>query len=193
MSITVLGPVKVCLFGLWARSIWLGETAPAAAGPRRPPLRRPARRCRRHRRPPAGDPPRGHPGRGDALPGGAAAGRQPGAARRARPARKPADLKDRPLVYAGWDGDRSDWFIRQRPPPRQSTAQKPSRRDPSRRRRGLGATPGPDKEECDKHSLSGQFFDKERGVAAPTLAPKYRVSGAQWRPGERQSCSRVRA
>ena len=41
---------------------------------------------------------------------------------------------------------------------------KPSRRDQSRRRRGLGATPGTGGE-CDKHSITGQFFDKKGGVA----------------------------
>ena len=59
-----------------------------------------------------------------------------------------------------------------RPPLGPETRWKPSRRDQSRRRRGLQATPGPGGE-CDKHSLPGQFFDKERGVAcSPALRSK---------------------
>ena len=33
---------------------------------------------------------------------------------------------------------------------------------------GDGSDPRHGKEECDKHSLPGQFFDKERGVAPIT-------------------------
>ena len=70
--------------------------------------------------------------------------------------------------------------------------EQPSRREQSRRRRGLQATPGPGGE-CDKHSTTGQFFDKKReSLAAPTLAQKYTVGGDQLRRGERESCSVVR-
>ena len=51
-----------------------------------------------------------------------------------------------------------------RDPGRASSPEQPSRRDQSRPRRGLGATPDTGGE-CDKHSIAGQFFDKKRGVA----------------------------
>ena len=60
-----------------------------------------------------------------------------------------------------------------RPPPAAPAGSKPSRRDQSRRRRGAASDPRHGRGECDAHSLPGQFFDKERGVAcSPELWSK---------------------
>ena len=53
----------------------------------------------------------------------------------------------------------------------------PSRRDPSRRRRGLGATPNPGTKSWRKSGLRGRRSYDRRGVApSPTLRPK----GGEW-------------